>query len=207
MITIRQATKLDIPTLIELHSRSGVTGILTFLSPEQLGKFYYEPLVIGQRFQTQVALNDGQEVVGVISLSDLTSKLPRTSINLYFAVIQRLFLQSFLHPSLWILGMNFLRMGRVSKNFVSKKDCKFYELQLLLVSREMQSLGIGELLINAIPANVRNLIVQTQNSRAVNFYEKFGFSLVNCIGFSNYKLWLLARTKPILKGGSCDSVR
>jgi N-acetylglutamate synthase-like GNAT family acetyltransferase len=207
MITIRQAKKSDIPALIALHGSSGVTGILTYLSPEHLGKFYYEPLVSSNKFQTQVALNDLQEVIGVISISDLTCELPRTPKKLFFGVIRRLFLQSFVHRNLWILSINFLRMARLSRNFVLKKDCTFYELQLLLVSREMQSTGIGEILIYSIPTNVKNLVVQTQSVRAVKFYEKFGFSVVQRVGFSNHKLWLLARAELAPKGNSCDPLR
>lgn len=207
MITTRRATGLDTPDLVKLHKSSRVAGLLSYLTPSLLEQYFYESLVTGDKFETFIAVNDSNHTIGVISIADSQTKAPRTPMRTYFVLFSRMLGQILRHPEIWIISLNYIRMTRIIREFTLKWGGEFHEIQLLLVTHEKQSQGIGEMLMRHVPTNVPNLIVQTQNPKAVKFYEKFGFSLVRSVGYSKYKLWLMSRVDHNSSEASNDSLR
>ena len=192
-MTTRIARVSDVPQLVMLHRTSGVNGILTFLTNAQLSNFFYLPVVTDDNFRTTVVVTPSDTVVGVISISEMRSEALQSSLLQRLGLVARVAAQAIIHPSLFRLIYNYLRMQRFIHTFISRVNSEYKEIQLLLIDHKVQSRGIGAKLISSIDSAEENYIVQTQNSRAVGFYSRHGFQVVKCFGVGSHKLWLMSR--------------
>ena len=197
MIKFRSASVSDLPRLALLHKTSGVSGILTFLTNEQLMDFVYKPVVGDANFETRVAVISPDSVVGVICISNRKTKVLQTLSPYHLGLVVRLATQTIVNPKILRLVYNYVRMQRYIKSFLSSTGLEYKEIQFLLVDHGNQSQGVGtELMSLAINAE-NNYMVQTQNVRALDFYERFGFKVVNYFGFGTQRLWLLLKVANI----------
>ena len=193
LIKIRRARVSDLPQLIVLHKTSGVAGILTFFTQEQLLDLVYRPIIADDSFQTRVAVISPDSVVGVICISDLKAKAFQTFSLRRFDLVVRLTTQIVCHPKLLRLIYNYARMQQYIKSSILATNSDYKEIQFLLVNSDNHSRGIGTELMSLAIDTETSYIVQTQNLRALDFYGRGGFKIVKHFGFGSHKLWLMLR--------------
>jgi ribosomal protein S18 acetylase RimI-like enzyme len=200
MIIYRDGETSDLNDLIHLHRSSGVQGILSKLTPRTLGEYYYLPALRSNSNIVKVAFNrEIKKVVGLLIITPFPNAIPKPSINLAIKVAINIFLKSIVEPTLIVRIRNYFKCKSYLKKISLQRVQNAHELQMLIIDSNFQSHGIGHQLLNILENPILSnslILVQTQDSRAQNYYQKFGFKIIQTFGMPKTSLFLLARKKP-----------
>jgi GNAT superfamily N-acetyltransferase len=93
--------------------------------------------------------------------------------------------------------LNVLRTERKVNLDLKKRGIEFGEIQILIVSKGAQGIGVGSKLLKNLlqTADEANIIVKTQSSEARNFYEKHGFIQIMENRIVSSQLFILSYSK------------
>ena len=194
---ILSAEVSDAQEITNIHYSSEVAGILGKLSPTILCKNFYEPLLSCASILSVKNSNENSIIQGFLSYRTNAHKeafsLPKKNLLLFREILKVLGKS----PHYIFVILNVLRTERKVKLGLKKSDIEFGEIQILIVSKDAQGIGVGSKLLNNLlqNANEANIIVKTQSSEARNFYEKHGFIQIMENRILGSQLFILSYSK------------
>jgi ribosomal protein S18 acetylase RimI-like enzyme len=190
---IRKANYSDIEKITELHYLSQVSGVLGRLTFQSLKEYFYTPLLADKTILSTVEIDDDKEIRGFLALRRNADRelfsLPHKNLilvkELLFLFIKR--------PKGIFLMLNVLKTERRVFQRIKKQNDDFAEIQILIVRKDAQGIGIGSELIAKLFKETKStkIIVKTQSSKAVEFYKRHGFVEDMKSQFANTTIFVL----------------
>jgi GNAT superfamily N-acetyltransferase len=174
---LRNSNFSDAGEVTNIHYSSEVAGILGKLSPLLLRENFYIPLLSDPKILCISKVDINHSIQGFLAYRSAASQevfsLPRRTPNLYLDVFRVIFT----NPAYISVILNVLLTERRSGQLLKRQNLHYGEIQILIVRKDSQGIGIGsELMENLIrTANWSNMIVKTQSEDAKLFYMRLGF--------------------------------
>lgn len=174
---LRNSNFSDAGEITNIHYSSEVAGILGKLSPLLLRENFYTPLLSDPKTLSISRVDINHSIQGFLAFRSTASQdvfsLPRRTPKLYLEVFRVIFK----NPPYISVILNVLMTERRSSQLLKRQNLHYGEIQILIVRRDSQGMGIGsELMVNLIQtANWSNMIVKTQSEDAKLFYMRLGF--------------------------------
>lgn len=174
---LRNSNFSDAGEITNIHYSSEVAGILGKLSPLLLRENFYIPLLSDPKTLSISSVDINHRIQGFLAYRSTASQdvfsLPRRTPKLYLEVF-RVILKN---PTYISVILNVLLTERRSSHLLKLQNIHYGEVQILIVRKDSQGMGIGsELMENLIrTANWSNMIVKTQSEDAKLFYMRHGF--------------------------------